>query len=57
MTYGVGFIKFIPMGLKDHFKDIWNFFDVIIFTLAAITVPIWISIMTTHAKFFDQKST
>ena len=34
---------FIPLGLKEHFQDIWNFLDVIIFTLAGIMVPIWLA--------------
>jgi hypothetical protein len=57
MTYGVGIIKFIPMGLRDHFKDVWNFIDVIIVTLSAISVPLWIVIITTHSMFFDNKTT
>jgi len=40
------------MGLREHFQDIWNFFDVIIFTLAAIMVPIWVDIIFIHSKTF-----
>lgn len=57
MTYGVGIIRFIPMGLKEHFKDLWNLFDVVVFTLGAITVPIWIAIINKHSKIFDLKPT
>jgi hypothetical protein len=54
-TYVIGLIKFVPMGLKDHFQDIWNFFDVIIFSLAAITVPLWLRIIHLHASVFTEK--
>lgn len=57
LTYGVGIVKFIPMGLKSHFKNIWNFFDVIIFTLAAITVPMWLKIVVLHTRNFEGMST
>lgn len=40
------------MGLREHFQDIWNFFDVIIFTLAAIMVPIWVDIIFIHFNTF-----
>lgn len=57
MTYGVGIIKFIPMGLKDHFKDFWNFIDVIIVGLSSISVPIWIIIISIHSKYFNNRTT
>ena len=55
MTYGVGIIRFVPMGLKDHFNDIWNLFDVVIFGLASITVPIWINFIVRHSRIFKNK--
>lgn len=55
MTYGVGILSFVPKGLKDHFQDIWNFFDVIIFTLATISVPMWLSIVRGHSRLFNNK--
>lgn len=49
MAYSVGIIKFIPMGLKDHFKDVWNFIDVIIVGMSSISVPLWIAIISIHS--------
>ena len=47
-------IKFLPMALKEHFQDIWNFFDVVIFGLAAVVVPMWIYIMNLHWSNFPR---
>lgn len=49
-------IKFVPMGLKEHFQDIWNFFDVAIFGLAAVIVPLWIYIMNLHWSNFSRSA-
>lgn len=45
-------VRFVPNALRQHFQDIWNFLDVIIFTLASITVPMWILIITNHTRIF-----
>lgn len=56
MTYGVGFIKFIPMGLKDHFRDVWNMLDVLIVILSTIGVVMWLRIITVHSYYFSNRN-
>jgi hypothetical protein len=57
LTYGMGILKFIPMGLKSHFKNLSNVLDVVIFTLAAITVPMWLTIIVLHSRTFEGMNT
>jgi len=57
LTYGMGILKFIPMGLKSHFKNLSNVLDVVIFTLAAITVPMWLTIFVLHSRTFEVMNT
>ena len=45
-------VRLIPLGLKEHFADIWNMMDVIIFSLAMYIVPLWIYIMVKHVDNF-----
>ena len=39
-----------------HFQDYWKLLDVIIFTLAAIMVPIWINFMYLHVDTFKSNA-
>lgn len=49
-------IPYIPKGLIAHFQDYWKLLDVIIFTLAAIMVPIWINFMYLHVDTFKSNA-
>jgi hypothetical protein len=52
-TYLIGTVRSILLGLLDHFKNIWNFFDVVIIVLACISVPFWIRIVALHYSNLD----
>ena len=52
-TYLIGSVKSVLLGLLDHFKNIWNFFDVVIIVLACCSVPFWARIVALHAKNLD----
>lgn len=49
-------LPYIPKGLIAHFQDYWKLLDVIIFTLAATMVPIWISFMYLHVDTFKSNA-
>ena len=46
--YVLGILKFLPMGVKAHFKDFWNVFDVTIVIIAAIAAGDWLRFVFLH---------